>query len=894
MFNRILRITGMATVALGLSLLAVVPQVHARGEMVYPPDLMDASVYPGLRGILELDGDNVHNCGNVLLHITNFGIIGSAPGSGFRFNTAPSAQWPAGSATEYLYVAGLWIGAEKNAEKAVTTAVYRLEFRPGLTELDRIYQTRELAPGGNRIPSPNADDDRDGVRDEDRLNGVDDDGDGLIDEDFAAISNQMFFCEYRDNDPNIKLANPDHEPLNFLVQQSSLCWEDDIVDDFIAFDFTLVNEGFDPLINVYVGFFADADIGPREAEQVAEDDYAGFWEGVETAQLGNTTKNVKISVGYMWDDDTDEGQSEGYIGLMFLGATDPSSDGAPGFVSLHNFRMFAGTASFEQGGDPTNDEQRYQTLDGTAPKSLGPPDATGTRPPQIAKKKDDYRMLVSAGPFVTVEPGDTLTFQAALVLGRFFEGMINNAVQAQLTYDGVYVDYDENLNTGVNGRETPVCADPFAGQTFPINPCNEDCAGQVTDPNCYVTVPNSGCEWINGDCEYELFTAQQTGIEGKETQVHWLIGTAPPPPKMRLVGAEDRVDISWDNFSETTPDLRLNIIDFESYRIWRADNWERPYGSDISTGPGSDLWMLLSEYDLPKNGIGSDRGLESIRYVPNIPSGAIQFYREWYEAHPYLQPPDIPGFTKADLDTAKAMATGTTYYRFTDPPFVPNGFESSVPCPEDGVCPPIVKTVGSKNLVVSARCNARGYCQETAPISHRGSHYFYSVTATDHKVELDVATGLVTLLGEGLAGDPNSNFQYINPPTNALTPARADQAQDEIYVVPNPATAQSMSDWPKLQPNNDDPTGIKVEFHHLPQSRGKVTVYTLSGDMVVELPFDGTTGDHYPYGFGGDGSLAWDLLSRNGQEITSGVYLFSVEADDPGFKTFVGKFVVIR
>ena len=38
--------------------------------------------------------------------------------------------------------------------------------------------------------------------------------------------------------------------------------------------------------------------------------------------------------------------------------------------------------------------------------------------------------------------GDTLGFQAALVIGQFFEGMVENAVQAQLTYDGVYLDCD--------------------------------------------------------------------------------------------------------------------------------------------------------------------------------------------------------------------------------------------------------------------------------------------------------------------------------------------------------------------------------------------------------------------------------------------------------------------
>jgi len=35
-------------------------------------------------------------------------------------------------------------------------------------------------------------------------------------------------------------------------------------------------------------------------------------------------------------------------------------------------------------------------------------------------------------------------------------------------------------------------------------------------------------------------------------------------------------------------------------------------------------------------------------------------------------------------------------------------------------------------------------------------------------------------------------------------------------------------------------------------------------------------------------------MSRNGQEIVSGVYLYSVQADNSGFEDFVGKFVVVR
>ena len=94
-----------------------------------------------------------------------------------------------------------------------------------------------------------------------------------------------------------------------------------------------------------------------------------------------------------------------------------------------------------------------------------------------------------------------------------------------------------------------------------------------------------------------------------------------------------------------------------------------------------------------------------------------------------------------------------------------------------------------------------------------------------------------------------------------------------------------MAEWPQLAPNNADPTGIKVEFRNLPRSKGTIRIFTLSGDLVQELPFDGTTGV---------GTVMWDLVSRNKQDVASGVYLYAVESDNKNFDRFVSKFVVIR
>ena len=46
---------------------------------------------------------------------------------------------------------------------------------------------------------------------------------------------------------------------------------------------------------------------------------------------------------------------------------------------------------------------------------------------------------------------------------------------------------------------------------------------------------------------------------------------------MRIDDTEkDGVAIYWDNFSETVPDVKTLKFDFEGYRLWRADNWDRP------------------------------------------------------------------------------------------------------------------------------------------------------------------------------------------------------------------------------------------------------------------------------------------------------------------------------
>ncbi len=107
----------------------------------------------------------------------------------------------------------------------------------------------------------------------------------------------------------------------------------------------------------------------------------------------------------------------------------------------------------------------------------------------------------------------------------------------------------------------------------------------------------------------------------------------------------------------------------------------------------------------------------------------------------------------------------------------------------------------------------------------------------------------------------------------------ADDLTTHVWVVPNPYRAHAAWDRP---PVPGDPFRRHVDFCGLPRSPAAIGIYTVAGDLVTRLDHDGTNGD---------GQASWNLITRNGQEAESGIYLFTV---DSRLGHFVGKFVVIR
>jgi len=130
--------------------------------------------------------------------------------------------------------------------------------------------------------------------------------------------------------------------------------------------------------------------------------------------------------------------------VMFLGhKTDPQGDFAPSQVSIHTYRNWSGS-----GEDPENDGYRYSYLRGDSDQGRT---IDGKTP-----KADDWRFLVSAGPFAEIPPDSSVDFQVAFVAGernpemtgyarndevekrRFLGTLIDNAIQAQRVFNNCW------------------------------------------------------------------------------------------------------------------------------------------------------------------------------------------------------------------------------------------------------------------------------------------------------------------------------------------------------------------------------------------------------------------------------------------------------------------------
>ena len=153
-----------------------------------------------------------------------------------------------------------------------------------------------------------------------------------------------------------------------------------------------------------------------------------------------------------------------------------------------------------------------------------------------------------------------------------------------------------------------------------------------------------------------------------------------------------------------------------------------------------------------------------------------------------------------------------------------------------------------------------------------GYQYFYSVTAYDKGNPVSGIESFESGRGVGKNVEPG----LAVPTQNA--------AKSGIHVVPNPFVLSSPEGFGR-NPSSDNPSYLRILFVNLPQSPNvTVTVFSLTGDEIIKLR---KTDPNLT-------TIDWDLITKSRQTVVAGVYLYVVESDAPGFKNFIGKFMVVR
>jgi hypothetical protein len=132
----------------------------------------------------------------------------------------------------------------------------------------------------------------------------------------------------------------------------------------------------------------------------------------------------------------------------------------------------------------------------------------------------------------------------------------------------------------------------------------------------------------------------------------------------------------------------------------------------------------------------------------------------------------------------------------------------------------------------------------------------------------------------------------------ALAPG--ERSDLSVTVFPNPYKVDAMWDAGSLARDH------YLWFANLPR-RCRLSIFTLAGDLVFETDFDGDSYDgsnargvydptqelDIPPPFLSGGTFGWDMISREGQAVASGLYLFSVRDSDSG-EVQRGKFLILK
>ncbi|MBI5215326.1 MAG: T9SS type A sorting domain-containing protein [Ignavibacteriae bacterium] len=367
-------------------------------------------------------------------------------------------------------------------------------------------------------------------------NGLPDHGEQHVDEDYGAFSQSDYYCSYTDTFSNAPIS---HRPLGAKVWQKSYAWQKgSAADAIIMMEYQIVNISNEAWNDIYLGYFADMDIGPIYISNYLHHNYSAYDSSTRTAYTRNPI---------------DRGSTP--LGLSLL-QTARSFDSLQQTFQWHDFDPPCGG---------TNDDDVYSCM---SCESFG---GVCIAPDQLQTSLFDTRFTTSHGPYQTMNPGDTLTMVYAFVAGNSVPDMLNNSRRAERIWKskGFIMPFVQVHDSG-SGRPITLtwssdARSPF-GDVISYKVLYGTESGVYTDSIPTVDTTITFNLPVGQNYYFVVRAVDEFGNEGANSDEMNNFPTA--PKHLSAIGGEISITINWDNNSD--PDLF-------GYNIYRRSSIETTF-----------------------------------------------------------------------------------------------------------------------------------------------------------------------------------------------------------------------------------------------------------------------------------------------------------------------------
>ncbi|MCU0610321.1 MAG: hypothetical protein MUE60_00855, partial [Candidatus Eisenbacteria bacterium] len=234
------------------------------------------------------------------------------------------------------------------------------------------------------------------------------------------VSQMDTYCAFGDYEPDqgrflFPSDGYDVDPLGIRLEQRTYSWGYGFAANYIYVDYKITNMNPYPIDSVYVGYFMDNDVGSGDinVEGVGgNDDLIGF--------------DVGLNLGYSYDSDFNEpgwSTNAGYIGIVLCDT--PRNPGAAAPLGLTAFSTWDREGPEGDVDLDDRDALKYAQLRGTnIPADPDP------RVFETFEEPQDVRHLSGSGPYVRLQPGETINVTCAIVMGQSLDDLKENTRRA--------------------------------------------------------------------------------------------------------------------------------------------------------------------------------------------------------------------------------------------------------------------------------------------------------------------------------------------------------------------------------------------------------------------------------------------------------------------------------